>query len=663
MNFLKQAGRKLGQTLGLDFVNPNTMFYPDQWRGDSETEEGGQRKGVYTDAFWLAPPYGRPRQIDYERLEPLENSIWVRMCVQHIVDSIAGAEWTVGPRRHGEDVSEELLTEMREFFESDAWGESWGQIARQCLPDLVNYDAGVLNKVFPVVSYNTEGELKPNAKPLELVALDGRSMMKDVGLFKNLKGYYQYSWINPQGIPIHFEKEEIIYLQQSPSPREPYGTSSLEVIESVLDYMMDSTLAQSKYWKNGLFIGGQIDLPEVKDINELKRMQAYFEAKLRGPRKYNKWLITGGGAKVQSLPFTSQQMQWLDSQKWFAKMVFAIYKLTPSELGFTEDLNRATGIQQMEIHKSKGVRPILKILEEAINREIIWRHFSPDISYSYTQELSLDEKKLQSDIDAARLSNNLDSVNELRDRDGKEKWPGEQYDGPNSDAETEEPEDDFNWDDMFAEGGESGEEENPEDEEDVKKGGEGSGIKGHTTNRFGDLKSWTKSLNKDETNAINSWMRNGYKWLREADRAGEESQQLNHLKSALRTAPLYSGAVSRGIRMNLNLKVGDNLSMNALSSFSTNPAVAKALAVETPEGKSLPPSSRFTILRIEDHRGAVRLPMESVAGTYETEVLMEKGRSFEVIGVENHTIKRPSPRRGKPPRQYKGKILTLREVE
>ncbi|MCK5641989.1 MAG: hypothetical protein KAJ19_14390, partial [Gammaproteobacteria bacterium] len=114
MNLLKQAGRKLGQSLGLDFANPNTMFYPDQWWGDSETGEGGQRKGVYTDAFWLAPPFGRPRQIDYERLEPLENSIWVRMCVQHIVDSIAGAEWVVGPRRHGEDVSEKLLIEIRE---------------------------------------------------------------------------------------------------------------------------------------------------------------------------------------------------------------------------------------------------------------------------------------------------------------------------------------------------------------------------------------------------------------------------------------------------------------------------------------------------------------------------------------------------------------------
>lgn len=464
---LKRVGQGAARNLGLSIQGPaNSYYWPENWWGDGVTEQGGQRKGVYTDAFWLAPPYGRPRDIDYHRLEPLETSVWVRMCVQHIVDSIAGAPWSIGPRVHGDDVSESIIDEARKFFEGDEWGESWNQVLRQCLPELVNYDAGVISKVFPVKAYDKQGKLKKSAKPVELVALDGRSVLKDVGIFKNLRGYWQYSWINPQGIPIHFQPDEIVYLQQAPSTREPYGISNLEVIESVLDYMTDSTLAQSKYWKNGLFIGGQIDLPEVTDVQELKRMQAYYEAKLRGPRKYNKWIVTGGGAKVQSMPFTSQQMQWLDSQKWFAKMVFAIYKLTPSELGFTEDLNRATGIQQMQIHKSKGIRPILLIIEEFINRKIIWKHFSGDIKFSFDQELDLDDDAKQTDIDIKRLGAGLDSVNELRDRDGKEKWKDEKYDGPNADQQQLGGEDDP-WADLFG-GDEDTTDSNPEEPEDME---------------------------------------------------------------------------------------------------------------------------------------------------------------------------------------------------
>jgi hypothetical protein len=405
-------------------------MYQDLWWGNDVTDEGGQKKGVYTDAFWLAPPYGRPRDIDYERLEPLEKSIWVRMVNQHIVDSVSGAAWNIVPRKKGKDVPDATIDEVTEFFEAVKWSDSWNQVLRQCLPEMVNYDSGVVTKVFPVKAYDGEGDLKKDAVPIELMSIDGRSVLKDVGLFKNLRGYWQYSWINPQGQPIFFSKDELMYMQQYPSTRGPYGMSTLEVVESVIEYMVDSTMAQSKYWKNGLFIGGQIDLPEVTDITELKRAQAYYEAKLRGPKKYNKWIVTGGGAKVQSIPFTSQQMQWLDSQKWFAKMVFGVFKVTPSELGFTEDLNRATGIQQMQIQKSKAIRPILTLLEEYINRQIIWKHFSEDVVFEFKAELDLEEAAKQADIDTKRLTSGLDSVNELRDRDGKDKWDDEKWDLP-----------------------------------------------------------------------------------------------------------------------------------------------------------------------------------------------------------------------------------------
>lgn len=434
---LKRVGKGVTSSLGINFsdIPLSPDYYQNQMWGSGETDEGGQRKGVYTDAFWLAPPYGRPRDINYDELEPLETSVWVRMCVQHIVDSIVGADWDIIPVDAGEDIAKEddaAINAARDFFSARSWQDSFGQVLRQCLPDMINYDCGAIIKVFPIKAYDKYRDIKREVPPLELTAVDGRSILKDADLFKNLRGYWQYAWINPQGVPIHFKKDELIYLQQAPSAREPYGISNLEVIRDVLDYMTDSTLAQSKYWKNGLFIGGQIDLPDVTDLTELKRMQAYYEAKLRGPRKYNKWIITGGGAKVQSMPFTSQEMQWLDSQKWFAKMVFAVYKLTPSELGFTEDLNRATGIQQMQIHKSKGVRPVLLILQEALNREIVWKHFSPKIQFVFNKELDLDDESKQTDIDVKRLQAGLDSVNELRDRDGKPKWEDEVYDGPDA---------------------------------------------------------------------------------------------------------------------------------------------------------------------------------------------------------------------------------------
>lgn len=470
--FLKFIGKTLGVSLRDIPQAANALW-------DIDESDGVKRKGVYTDAFWLAPPYGRPRDIDYERLEPLEKNAWVRMCVQHVIDSVAGAEFNIVPRKKGKEVSDATLDEARDFFEGD-WQEDWKTNLRMMLPDLLHYDCGVTIKAFPVTAYEESGELKKitdKMKPVELYSRDGRSFMKDTGLAGRLRQYWQYSWINPQGMPIRFSPDEIMYYQVNPSSRSPYGIANLEVIEFIVDYMIDSAMAQSKYWKNGMFIGGQIDLPDIKELDELKRQQAYYEAKLRGPRKMGKWLITGGGATVKSIPFTPQQMQWVESQKWFAKIIFGIYKIAPSELGFTDEINRATGIQQMEINKSKAIRPVLTLIEDMVNRQIIWKHFSKDIKFEYVMELSIDDKGKQTEIDTKRLDKGLDSVNELRDRDGLDKWENEKWDKPTGDEEEqqEEEEDDFDWDSYFG----GADEDLNVSEEDMKKmflkGGQGSG--------------------------------------------------------------------------------------------------------------------------------------------------------------------------------------------
>lgn len=449
---LKTAGNIMGIRT-LDLSNMPTT-YEDFLFGTGESD-GTQFKGVYTDAFWLSPPYGKPRDIDYDRLEVLEKSVWVRMCVQHIVDAVSNAEWSINPVVKGKEIPDETKQEVKDFFEAKTWKESFKRGLRMAIPDMLQYDAGIFLKAFPVTAYDEKGLLTPKndkVKPTQLYARDGRSFLKDIDLYGILESYWQYSWINPRGIPIRFSPDEVIYLQQNPQSRNPYGISNLEIVEEIIQYMMDSTLAQSKYWKNGMFIGGQIDLPEVKELSELKRYQAYFEAKLRGANKMNKWLVTGGGATVKSIPFTPQQMQWVDSQKWFAKMVFGVFKVTPSELGFTEDLNRATGIQQMQIFKSGAVLPVLKILEDALNREIIWKHFSPDLMFEFTKELDLDDKTKQADIDLKHIDSGLRSINEIRDRDGLEKWEDEKFDLPKDDGMggEEEPMDDgFDWNSLF----------------------------------------------------------------------------------------------------------------------------------------------------------------------------------------------------------------------
>jgi len=200
-------------------------------------------------------------------------------------------------------------------------------------------------------------------------------------------------------------------------------------------------------------------------------------------------------------------------------------------------------------------------------------------------------------------------------------------------------------------------------------GGEGAGsgaggIEGKPE-RFSDNErdKWEASLSKEQKIAVNSWMMNGYKEMREADKDGTVSENLENFKKAIETAPLRRNEVHRGIRADLKAKVGDEIELNAMSSFSTNRAVAKDFAVGDPTtGKYVPKSRRVTIISVDKHQGAAVLPMKSVGGSYETEAVMEKGRTFRVMRVEIQTIKKqPGGRSGKK-REWKATILHVEEV-
>lgn len=398
-------------------------------QGLSLSMKNHTQKAVFTEAFWLQPPFGRPRDIDYTNLELYEKNEWVQMVITHVMDSVIKCDYTIRSI-DDKEIVQSHIDEASEFFRSKNWQESWKTGLRRMLPDLLLYDAGVLIKVFPKNAYDENQMLKGNEKPVEIVARDGRSFLKNCDLFGYTRGYYQYSWIAPHAKPIKFDNDEIIYLSMRPQSRSPYGIAPLETIKNIIDYLTASVAANRKYWENGMFIGGQIDHPDITDIDEMSDRAELYKESLKGEENYNKWLLTFGGTTVTPLAFTNQQMQWLETAEFFGRIVFAIFKITPSELGFTDGINRATSQTQSEIYKSKGVQNILDVLEEYINRELIWKHFYDDIEFKFDRSLDLDDTSKQSSIDHTRLQDGLTTINEIRTREGLDIFEDELFDQP-----------------------------------------------------------------------------------------------------------------------------------------------------------------------------------------------------------------------------------------
>ncbi len=82
-------------------------------------KDKNMRKAVFTKAFWLSPPWGRPRDIDYTLLEEYENNIIIRMIVNHITDSIVQTEWDIVAENEDEadEVPEDHIKEVSRLFQ------------------------------------------------------------------------------------------------------------------------------------------------------------------------------------------------------------------------------------------------------------------------------------------------------------------------------------------------------------------------------------------------------------------------------------------------------------------------------------------------------------------------------------------------------------------
>jgi hypothetical protein len=400
------------------------------------SHHSGVLKATYTSDFFIRPVFGKPRlNVNYGVLEEYEDNIILRMIISHIIDSVTQTEFNIVPIKEEDEITDEIQSNIdaaTEFFNARTWMESWNSTLRRMLPDLLMYDCGLLIKVFSKDCYDENSILKRDNKkpPVGLLARDGRSFLIDSTPFGEIEFYWQYSFMSIQSHPKCFAPDEIIYCQGRPQSRSVYGIAALQIIKDVMDYLTASMASNRAYFENGFFPGLQIDHPDLVDVEELKMRAQLYKETLKGEKNYNKALITAGGTKVTPLQFTNQQNQSLEISQYLQKLVFALFKISPSQLGFTEQTNRATAIVQSENYKQEGVRTILTLLENYLNREIIWKYFGEDIQFKFDDSLDLTDRKQQTDIDHLQLTDGTITVNEIRSRDGKENYQDDEFNAP-----------------------------------------------------------------------------------------------------------------------------------------------------------------------------------------------------------------------------------------
>ena len=85
--------------------------------------------------------------------------------------------------------------------------------------------------------------------------------------------------------------------------------------------------------------------------------------------------ITGGG-KSEWIPWraSNKDMEYQAYQEWLLKKMCANYQISPKELGIIEDVNRSTAEDASESESEKGIQPLLTMMADYFEVEIIGEH-------------------------------------------------------------------------------------------------------------------------------------------------------------------------------------------------------------------------------------------------------------------------------------------------
>jgi len=371
----------------------------------------GAYKAVIPD--WLyKPPYGKPRKVNLPELRRLAATPHITACINTLINEVTSLPWEITVKKENTDSANQDATiqKVTNFFKNpDPNKENFKLILRQALQDVLELDSGTIVKTFTRDSYYKDEDTQQwFLKPLgqrnlhSIKAYDGINFILNpdiYGILPEQIAYWQYSWVTYQR-PISFARDEVVYMVEYPQTSTGvYGRSGIEVLKDIAFSLLYSVDWLKDFYSNnsipeGVFSVADADNNIIEAFRERWKSQMTYQDKWGDDRRrfHIPPILNVKDLKWNPIQLSNRDLQMLETQQWWLKIVQAVMNVTPSELGFTESVNRATDLSQSEVFKRKGVKPLVDLLEFHITTEIV-SEFSEDLEFKFIQKDPVDERR------------------------------------------------------------------------------------------------------------------------------------------------------------------------------------------------------------------------------------------------------------------------------
>lgn len=410
---------------------------------------------AYIPWYLYKPPYGFPREVNPLQLRQLGKNPYVFAVIKTLSDRVASTKRVIRLKKEyaEKDFVEDEITKLsiERFFERPNGNvmESFETILRSWVRDIAELDSGIGVKVF-----NKNGEfsqlfardggtflLNPDmfgyygdrsefVEPITQVLLTQglsdipkqlnsgngygleKTQLENVSqryqdkqydqLYKETAAYFQYGW-TAGARPVPFGTREIMYIRLTPRTESIYGRSPLEILYNTILTLVYGSQYNLDFYLNNNLPNGVLTVKGASQT-EANSYRAALNNQIMAQDELGNWKKQNFKVPISNREFiwtpmqmSSQEMQVIEQQQWFSKILWACFGVTADEMGFTENSNKAISENQSMVNTRKAVRPLLSAIQFAVNTQLMPEFGHPEYEFAFIEE-DIDEDQKKHDI-------------------------------------------------------------------------------------------------------------------------------------------------------------------------------------------------------------------------------------------------------------------------
>jgi hypothetical protein len=327
------------------------------------------------------------------------------MCIRHRINDVRSLSWTVRSADWVESDDPGSVAKARKALKRPDGVTPFRAWLAMFLQDVLRYDAGCLYRrrnmlgeviALDVVSGTTIAPLQDD---------EGRRPSSPAPAYVQYISGTPWEWLT---------EDDLIYVPFDPQPDSLYGQAPLESVLLTANTHMRFQQHWMNWFTEGNIPEGFATAPqEITTPEQLEKWEAYWEAMNTDDRVKHKLKMIPHGTE---LSFPKEKEFDPAFPMFLMRTVCAAFKVTPNDLGFTEDVNRATGDTQIDVQFRIGTLPLIRHIEDILT-DYLQDDLGLPVVFEFDTGQEKEDRLATAQAQEIHIRNGVVSADEIRERE------------------------------------------------------------------------------------------------------------------------------------------------------------------------------------------------------------------------------------------------------